>query len=72
MKLTIEQHVEKFKALHGDGDVKIDASGRLDAPKWLVEMLYHLSGVRSKSRRIKKKTVTRRINELLERAMNED
>lgn len=71
MKLTIEQHMEKFKALHGDGEVRIDSNGRLDAPKWLVEMVYHLSGVRSKSRRIKKKTVTRKINELLERAMNE-
>jgi hypothetical protein len=71
MKLSIEQQINRFKLLHGDGETTIGADGRLNAPKWLVEMVYHLSGIRSKRSRIKKKTVTRRINELLERAIND-
>jgi len=70
MKLTLEQHVDRFKALHGNEEASIDAHGRLHAPKWLVEMVYHLSGIRSKRARIKKKTITRKINEMLERASN--
>ena len=71
MKLTIEQHMERFKAQHGDGEVTVDSSGRLNVPRWLLEMVRHLSGVRSKKRRIVKKTITRKINELLEQAAND-
>ena len=70
MKLTIEEHMQRFKKLHGDGEVSINAQGRLDVPKWLLEMVRHLSGVRSRKRPIVKKTITRKINDMLERMLN--
>lgn len=71
MKLTIQEQINRFKAKHGDGEIKMTPEGRLDAPRWLVKMVYHLSGIRSKKRRVVKKTVTRKINELLEKLHNE-
>lgn len=70
MKLTIEQHMERFKKLHGDGEVSLNEQGRLDLPKWMIEMVRHFSGVRSRKRRIIKKVVTRKINEMLEQLLN--
>lgn len=71
MKLTIEQHMERFKAKHGDGEITMSDDGRMNVPVWLLHMVLHLSGVRSRKRRIVKKTITRKINELLERATND-
>ena len=68
MKLTIEQHINRFKAKHGDGEIEMAADGRMHVPVWLLEMVLHLSGVRSRNRRIVKKVITRKINELLQRA----
>ena len=70
MKLTIEQHMAAFKKQYGEGDATMDSRGRLTLPKWLEKMAFHLSGIRSKKRRIIKKTVTRKINEMLEKAAN--
>lgn len=66
MKLTIGQHMERFKAKHGDAEITMSADGRLNVPTWLLYMILHLSGVRSRKRRIVKKTITRKINEMLE------
>lgn len=68
MKLTIEQHINRFKAKHGDGEIEMAPDGRMHVPVWLLEMVLHLSGVRSRKRRIVKKVITRKINELLQRA----
>lgn len=71
MKLSIEQHMQRFKLAHGDGEAKINEQGRLEIPTWLLKMIVHLSGIRSRKRRIIKKTITRKINEMLEKATNE-
>lgn len=72
MKRTIEQHMAAFKKQFGEGEPSMDSRGRLTLPKWLEKMAYHLSGIRSKKRRIIKKTLTRKINEMLEKATDEN
>jgi hypothetical protein len=71
MKLTIQEHMNRFKAKHGDGDITMRADGRMQVPVWLLEMVLHLSGIKTRKRRIVKKTITRKINELLERASDD-
>lgn len=45
--------------------------GRIQAPIWLLEMALHLSGIKSKKGRIIKKTITKKVNDLLERKSND-
>lgn len=71
MKLSIQEHMSRFKNKHGDGDITMRPDGRMQVPVWLLEMVLHLSGIKSRKRRIVKKTITRKINELLERASDD-
>ena len=71
MKLTIQEHINKFKVKYGDDEITMRPDGRMHVPVWLLEMVLHLSGLKSRKRRIVKKTITRKINELLERASND-
>ena len=65
MKLSVKQHVENFKAKYGEGEVQATSNG-FSLPVWLVLMLLHLSGIKSKKRRVQKKIVKEQFNKLLE------
>lgn len=65
-RLSVEQQTARFKKKHGDGEASVTSEGRLFVPLWLANMLLHLSGIRSKKKRIIKKTLTREIHKLLE------
>jgi len=66
--MKLEQHVEKFKAQYGGGEMVVHPNGGIELPMWLAAMLLHLSGIRSKKRRIQKKVINREVIGLLERA----
>lgn len=66
--MKVEQHAEKFKQQHGDGEFIMHPDGKIDVPNWLAAMLLHLSGIRSKKRRIQKKVIHREVVGLLRRA----
>lgn len=67
MKLSMREHIDRFQKQYGPGEVKYN-NGRLDVPLWLSALVLHLSGVKSRKHRIVKKTVVRKINEMLENA----
>lgn len=71
MKLSIQEHINRFKLKYGDGDITMRTDGRIQAPIWLLEMALHLSGIKSKKGRIIKKTITKKVNDLLERKSND-
>lgn len=66
--MKVEQHAEKFKEKHGDGEFLMYPDGKIDVPTWLAAMLLHLSGIRSKKSRIQKKVIKREVIGLLKRA----
>lgn len=66
--MTVEQHAEKFKQQYGGGEFVMHPDGRVDLPMWLAAMLLHLSGIRSKKKRIQKKVIQREVIGLLRRA----
>lgn len=66
--MKLEQHVEKFKQQYGGGELIVHPSGQVELPMWLAAMLLHLSGIRSKKRRIQKKVINREVVGLLKRA----
>lgn len=67
--MTVQEHAEKFKAIYGEGEFTLDSNGKATVPEWLMAMLLHLSGVRSKKRRIQKKVLKREVIGLLKRAV---
>lgn len=69
--MTLEQHMEKFKEIHGGGKFGMRPDGQIELPMWLAAMLLHLSGIRSKKRRIQKKVISREVNRLIARALKE-
>jgi hypothetical protein len=65
MPLDISQQMSRFKTIYGDGTVEL-LNGRIfSVPNWLGAMMIHLSGVRSKKKRIQKKVVKREFQNLL-------
>jgi hypothetical protein len=66
--MKVEQQAEKFKQLHGDGEFLMHPDGKIDLPMWLAAMLLHLSGIRSKKKRVQKKVIKREVIGLLRRA----
>ena len=69
MKLSLEQHMANFKKQHGEEEAVVTPDGRIVVPTWLAAMLLHLSGVKSKKKRILKKTLTKKMNDLLEKGL---
>jgi hypothetical protein len=67
--MNLEQQAEKFKAQYGGGEFVMRPDGQVELPMWLAAMLLHLSGIRSKKRRIQKKVISREVARLIERAL---
>lgn len=67
--MNLEQQAEKFKAQYGSGEFVMRPDGQVELPMWLAAMLLHLSGIRSKKRRIQKKVISREVARLIERAL---
>lgn len=67
--MNLEQQAEKFKAQYGGGEFVMRPDGQVELPMWLAAMLLHLSGIRSKKRRIQKKVISREVTRLIERAL---
>ena len=70
MKRSMEDHIEAFKQKHGDGELKVESNGRVEVPVWLMKMVVHLSGIRSRKRRVLKKVVKREVGQLIQNSLN--
>lgn len=69
--MNLEQQAEKFKAQYGGGELVVHPNGGIELPMWLAAMLLHLSGIRSKKRRIQKKVINREVSRLIARALKD-
>lgn len=69
--MNLEQQAEKFKKQYGGEEFTVHPSGQVELPMWLAAMLLHLSGIRSKKRRVQKKVINREVNRLIARALKE-
>jgi len=59
--------LERYKNLYKDNsELTINDNGKIHIPIWLIMLLMHRSGIKSRKKRIMKKVLKREVMKLLE------
>lgn len=65
-KLSSAEVIAKYKKLYGDdGELTVSESGKVLMPLWLIMLLIHKSGVKSRKTRILKKVLKKEFMKMI-------
>lgn len=65
-KLSSAEVIAKYKKLYGDdGEFTVSESGKVLMPLWLIMLLIHKSGVKSRKTRILKKVLKKEFMKMI-------
>ena len=63
----VDRYKKMYPSEDGNDDLIVNSNGKLIIPQWLVHYVIHSSGIKSKKKRILKKTLKKQLIKILQR-----
>jgi hypothetical protein len=67
----VERYRKLYPADDGIENMVINSNGKLTIPKWLICLVLHSSGLKSRKKRIVKKVLKKQVIKLIESSLDE-